>query len=517
MKSRVRKRNSPAAWLVAILIGSGACQSEDSSVRVETVVLAKGEYYGLQWGGTQVDRFHVVARRTSDEPDAGTRDETILVTPGEGGPCSLGDQIATYRTIEPRNNGKYVIGSPSPARVAIWDALDDQGRGNFRFVDLTCQTIEPQVPAVRTRDYWPIYQTDLEKLQLAVVDQDQNLSLLDPWAGTQNQIASGVTWVDPIDTSMWTIETGELVQRDPTGKEELRKGTNVTSVEFTSGEHDIAYLDEKGAFLYRGGVQRKLPKDACGINPIDGFRSGAIAYYSPCADRRLVIESPGSDPISYQSGLDDYPSPQAGRFIFTTHDDTTTTIWVILATQPEQATQLAVVPSFSLQNLLYTRSGQLLAQVVLPDNTIQLWQVDQAGEISTLFDNIVGLATAGGGTLALLQSDGTLSLLDHDATRLLWRASGVPSGGFRFVFNGNSTALAYFSQYDATTMLSRLELQFISGAHFAVDQNVREFHEVWWPEPGLLYSTAGADPTLMFARVDIPCAVSSDTAWACGF
>jgi hypothetical protein len=522
MKSRVRKRNSPAAWLVTILIGSSACQSDDSSVSVETVVLAKGEYYGLQWGGTQVERFHVVARRTSDAAVASASDEAVIVTPGQGDPCSLGDQIGSFRTIEPRNNGKYVIGSPSPARVPVWDALDDQGRGNFHFVDLTCQSIDPQVPEVSKGDYWQIYQTDLEKLQLAVVDQDQNLLLLDPWgdatdaAATQTQIASGVTWVDPIDPSIWTIENGELVQRDSTGNEQLRKGTNVSSVEFISGEHDVAWIDDHGVFVYRGGVQRKLPKDACTITQIDGFRAGAIAYFSPCGDRRLVIEASGGDPISYQSAVDDYQG-QAGRLIFTTHDDTTTKIWVVLATEPDQASQLASLPQFSLQNLLFTRSGQLQAEVQLPDNTLQLWQIDQAGQISILFDNVSDLATGGGGTLALLQTDGTLSLLDRDATRLLWRANGVPSRGFRFVFNGNSTALAYRSQYDSTTMLGRLELQFISGEHFVVDQNVSEFHEVWWPEPGLLYARMGDDPAMMFGRVDIPCQVSSDTPWACGF
>jgi hypothetical protein len=47
-----------AVW-VQLLIASAllsACESAEDSVRTEIVPLAKGEYHGARWGGTQVER-----------------------------------------------------------------------------------------------------------------------------------------------------------------------------------------------------------------------------------------------------------------------------------------------------------------------------------------------------------------------------------------------------------------------------------------------------------------------------
>jgi hypothetical protein len=93
----------------------------------------------------------------------------------------------------------------------------------------------------------------------------------------------------------------------------------------------------------------------------------------------------------------------------------------------------------------------------------------------------------------------------------------MASATYRFVFRGKASALAYLSHLDTDTRLGRLELQFLPGAHFVLDEHVREFSEVWWPERGLVYTRSGERAALNFARVEIPCETTSDTAWACGF
>ena len=70
----------------------------------------------------------------------------------------------------------------------------------------------------------------------------------------------------------------------------------------------------------------------------------------------------------------------------------------------------------------------------------------------------------------------------RDNTRVLLKAQGLTPTSFRFYFTGLDTALAYMSHVDPDTQLGRLELHFVTGEHFKIDEEVREFREVWWPE-----------------------------------
>jgi len=57
----------------------------------------------------------------------------------------------------------------------------------------------------------------------------------------------------------------------------------------------------------------------------------------------------------------------------------------------------------------------------------------------------------------------------------------------------------------------------LTGDHFVIADDVREFRDVWWPERGVLYAAGGDTPGIYFARVDIPCENTSETSFACGF
>jgi hypothetical protein len=126
----------------------------------------------------------------------------------------------------------------------------------------------------------------------------------------------------------------------------------------------------------------------------------------------------------------------------------------------------------------------------------------------------VSLIGASRGT-AWLNDTGELTLTDRNAEGTLLRASGVTR--MSFVFPGSSTALVYLSDVNLATGLGRLQLRFLTGESFVLARDVREYREVWWPERGVLYARGGAHPGIRFARVEIPCEMTSDAPWTCGF
>jgi hypothetical protein len=117
--------------------------------------------------------------------------------------------------------------------------------------------------------------------------------------------------------------------------------------------------------------------------------------------------------------------------------------------------------------------------------------------------------------LALMQPQGEVTLFDRDGEHVLLRATGVTR--FGFVFNGTSASLAYLGDVDDETGLGRVNLHFLTGEHFTLAKNVREYREVWWPERGIIYTRGGDAPAITFARVEIPCEMASESPWTCGF
>ncbi|HET6332211.1 MAG TPA: hypothetical protein VFG30_03325, partial [Polyangiales bacterium] len=164
MASRPDERLWQTAWLAVIVLGAVACTS-DEQVKLETIELAEGEFYGLAWGGTQVERFHVVAR-------PGPRGETdpnglVLVSPQRDEPCDLGS-VQRYYTQQPRSGSKYVLGSPSPARLALFDGIDEHGIGTLSFADIDCKRTDLTVPDLEADTLLRLYPPDLEQLLLGV-------------------------------------------------------------------------------------------------------------------------------------------------------------------------------------------------------------------------------------------------------------------------------------------------------------------------------------------------------------
>ncbi|HEX7481250.1 MAG TPA: hypothetical protein VF331_25840 [Polyangiales bacterium] len=487
------------------------CSGGNHVIQVETLELASGQYYGLAWGGTQVERFHVVAH--SDTRDG----DVVIISPQLATPCHLG-MLSGYQPVRPLNGGSFVLGSPSPARIAVLDMLNADGRGRLGFVGVDCQRTALEVSDISLSNAQYLASVDLMHLSLAFITSDRRLMFVDPWAQTQTTIASDVTALRSYDAGVWLVEGGQAVQRDLEGKELARYGSAVQEFLPLADTGDIAYVDEHGLFLRRKGSETKVADDACHVRSLGGFLSQAIGYSSPCASGNLVVRDGDGKTFTYDH-VPDQLIAQAGRLWFKEATATTSKLWLAQASAPSELELIGERVSFRLDNVWTSAHGKLILQARQPDGTTELWTVTttkDAASITTIETGIAALSTYQNG-MAVLKADGTFSLRRSDNMQVLVRAQGVPRSGFRFVFGANAAALAYLTRVDPGTGLGRLELHFMSGDHFVIASDVRELHEVWWPEPGILYAAGGARPGAYFARVDVPCEITSDSPWACGF
>lgn len=504
-----------AAGLCALL--ASACSSEESAgITTEIVPLAKGDYYGLMWSGTQLERFYLLAHSgTSQNPDGPER----VVSPDNDEPCAL-TGIGTTRylaPLKPRTSGKYVVGWPSPARVFLFDDIDESGVGTVRFTDIHCKPIDFEIP--EAHDLWYLFSPDLTELKLAVRLRDNTLELVDPWKQTREQIAQDVTDLSVYDTGETLIESGRLVQRDRQGKALLRRGKEVSRIWQLNGEGDVAYRDGTALWLRRGGEDKRLSDDGCDISTVDAFLPGALTFYSPCRDDapRTLHVMAGDDMYTYQSNVNAL-FIESGLIVFTTNESDKTKVWLVRGNMPSEALMVGEVPRSTLRDVGVLGNNRLFLKTQLTDKTYTVWQLE-IGTKPVLTQVAQGLlmVTATNNAFAILQDNGDLLVSNSlDAQKVLLRVPNAKSSDYAFVFGGKTTALAYLSNVQDDGMGS-LELHFLSGQHLVLAPDVREWDPVWWPERGIVYAHGGDNPGISFARIDIPCESASDTAWACGF
>jgi hypothetical protein len=175
---------------------------------------------------------------------------------------------------------------------------------------------------------------------------------------------------------------------------------------------------------------------------------------------------------------------------------------------------------FSMQALFTLRPGISALLASNPStSTFTVYVVNQGSsppQITAVADNVHSYQFSDS-AVAVQYETGDLTLLDRTLTRIILQVPSSAEAPWGLVFGGKATGFAYMTQFDPERRLGRLELSLLEGGHFVLADNVREFREVWWPERGILYATGGDNPGVSFARVDIPCENTSDTAWACGF
>jgi hypothetical protein len=252
------------------------------------------------------------------------------------------------------------------------------------------------------------------------------------------------------------------------------------------------------------------------VRTLDGFIPGALAFYSPCDARRLMIVPAVGKPFAYDLFVADFFA-QRGQLFVVTSSDTSTMIRTAVAHDPAKLlTWVEELPPIQLQNIWPIRGGRWLISGQEPDQSWALWRATDAipsaepQEVVRGADSIVN----GQRGIAWLR-DGKLTVRDQSADGTLVQDDAV--GRFSFVFPGQSLAVTYLTNIDSKTGLGTLELRFLNGDSFTLAREVREYREVWWPERGILYARGGRRAGVKFARVQIPCSQTSDSPWACGF
>jgi hypothetical protein len=511
-------RRTPPGFLLAALLF--AC-TDDAAITTGTLPLAEGNFYDLHWGGTQIERFFAIARA-----DAPSSRNVMLISPEHKEPCSLGDQVAGTWVMQPQSSAKYVIGSPSPTRIGIFSDVAEDGTQTLSFADIHCQKVDLELRGAPILKHWNLYSPNFIDLKLLVWAKDQSLTLLDPWQGEQRVVARSVT-VDPqwFQTEMWFLDGGEVVRLGHDGSELSRRGSGVTSFSRIGEKDDFTYSDAKGTFVVRSGKTKQIgPEGSCGPTPVDAFISGGVAFFSPCDSNRLVVAHDASGKrYEYESNVAAYVD-QPGALLFMTSTDSTTKLWRAESAEPSKAVLVRETERFSglVRYLPLSPSLSIMIVQRKPNAPYSVWSFDPTDEDPAAPVTVVreGVLTTYpiDDTIFAYFDTGDLVVFDQSFTKELFHAWSDPNGQWPdSAFGGKASALAYLSDFDRDTGLGRLQLHLLNGTHFELAADVRQFQEVWWPERGLVYIQGGDKPGVNFARVDIPCETTSDTAWACGF
>jgi hypothetical protein len=510
------------SWPRALaLLGAltSACETADESVRTEIVPLAEGEFHGARWGGTQVERFYTVAWGGPPSAPDGT---AVIVSAEHEQPCSLGTNVSRYTSIRPQTASKYVIGSPSPARITLLEDVDADGIGTLRFADVDCKRIDLSVPEVSNRLQSYVFQPDQTQQKIAVSTRAGAIIFVDPWKQEQHQIAENVRDFRTFETGEWLIEGDQLVKRDLEGEELMRRGKGVVSLLPLNGKGDLAYQEDSGIYTIRGGVTKRIAKNGCLSGNLEAFMPSAISYREEPCERdnfRTLHVAVGTDKTyTYGAGIIAM-SIQPGTMFYTTLRDEKTQFFLVDAVDPMKPKLIGEYPTFALDGVMTLPSRITVVISREEDGTRTIWQLQRTGDGANLVELTRGIRRIGRAemAIALLYDNGELILADGGIERVLMRVPNAQGSQFSFIMGGKALGLVYLDEVDPETGLGSLELQLLSGAHYSLAQDVREYEYVHWPERGLAYVRGGADPGISFARIEIPCEATSDAPWACGF
>ena len=506
-------------WLLSVIaLLASACDVSDDSVSTEIVPLAEGEYHGARWGGTQVERFYTVAW---NGPPSAPDGSAVIVSAEHEKPCNLGTSVSRYTSIRPQTASKYVIGSPSPARVILLEDVDDEGFGTLSFADIDCQRIDLSVPDVDRGMLTYVYEPDQTNQKIAVRNRAGSIIFVDPWAQEQHQVAENVTAFKVFETGEWLIESGELVRRDLDGMEVSRRGQDVAGLLQLNGRGDLAYQDARGIHTIRSGETKRVVKSGClYLGNLESFMPSAIGHFDlPCDTTSKLKVTVGTDKTyTYAAGITAL-SISTGMMVYTTKEGDATQVWLVDAGEPMKPKLIGEYPAFQLEGLMTLPTRMVVLISRAEDRTRTIWQLQRAGDSAALVELTRGVRgwSRAETAIALLYDSGDLVLADGALDRVVFTLSNALNSRFTFIMGGKALGLAYLDDVDPETMLGSLELHLLSGAHYTLAQDVREFEYVFWPERGLSYVAGGDEPGIRFARIDVPCEASSDAPWACGF
>jgi len=296
--------------------------------------------------------------------------------------------------------------------------------------------------------------------------------------------------------------------RELDGAEVARVGTNVTRFlpSWTRGE--VVLADGPDLYLITDLAQppQLLESNACEPQYISSAPP-LLAFLSPCAQRRLVVLD-----LDTQERTDRAESIGAWRMLndwlfYTTGPPGTSSVGELWAV-PTGFDPYKVGDDGFLWGIGFLPPDRFLVMLDVQDTKGRLgvWWVDQefaeiAADVSkftTMYDRITILTGSDGTT-------GTLKVLNPDDFSEDLVIEGVPVNGWRYSYY--APALGYLDQYDPENQVGTLTVWVVpTGDRDAVDENVAEFLELYWPNWGVLYtigSNDGAAAGIYFSEVKI--------------
>jgi len=518
-----------------------ACQSVKDEVEPTNVELARGDFSSAVWGGAQVDRFHVIAQRGPDD--------VVIWSPDHPKACSLGS-VAWYDAIQPLREGGLAWGALGKGAIQLIDSFDDNGRGTLRFTGADCAPLPLQIDDVDPSEIWTAYDSSFIAPTYVVRTSDRRLLFGDPLKAQAREVAHGVTRVELLDEGLWLVEDGEAVFRDVKGVEQARVGHGVTQL-VPIAQDELVYVDAGGLYHWVEGKPAKhFATDVSGFDVLSGFSNFTLAYLTGAG--ALVIQDAEHPRWQVDPSVYDFVS-SGGYVVYGKGDGGLglATASSFESTKPAaQTLALAWQGRFAFDSLIKRAPSELLLVahpklqvaatpdgVAPPPNPLVLLDVDtnslrvkaaladgpssmlvNAGTESQASDSLVVIRSFDHDLLTL-DDAGTLELRRLSDLGLVYRASNVGKGSLRTLFGDSLPALGYLTHVDPVTSSGDLEIYFVErGERRKLASHVRELHQVWWPETGVLYSTdasAPGGPGLWFARIPVPCSQTAGAPWTC--
>jgi len=246
--------------------------------------LAQGSFAGLTVDGSLEDGGRVLAMRYEDD-EAGFTVVPFL----DDESCEIFPAV-NFERVSSR------INLDLPAIVAVQTTRDETGRGQVRFVDFKCQDVlAPLEDANLPRVPFP----DGMARGLLLLADSNTLYFIDAEQKEQKLVAKDVQRARVSGSKLWTIESGVLVGRDEDLVEIARIGSAVEDFAPDVGQDDVAFLEGGELFGWKAGKDesdedegssdtlRQIAEDACHL---EAPSPKILAYYSPCAERKLELE-----------------------------------------------------------------------------------------------------------------------------------------------------------------------------------------------------------------------------------
>jgi hypothetical protein len=442
--------------------------------------------------------------------------------------------------------GNAISAEDQPAVVPLI-LVQGSGEPQLGFTGFDCQQLPFQLPTASLPLDVINGLPEGSGTSLLIRTPDAGLALVDPWEGSSRRLANTVRSGDPLSAFghyLW-VDGGSIVISDAALTPVEKFGEGISEFTLSTSGAELAYVeptaaDGAGTLLVVDALGSKEPmavaEDACNLRYLSIERRLHLAYFSPCAERRLVLldREDGSslviaDGVAGAPVLQNINRQTLLTYVTTSSDSTPTgTLWM-RALDPD-ATPVAIAENARANLSTVTPDGGGLLTMLDWSNTggrLVEWRGDALTDIA---DRVVEIAPLGSidGDLTLL---GNFDGVTGDLLRLQRNlslevlASGVPTrsasdDAFLANFDGNQGDLRLLNRADGSSQLlgtgvargsfklaqqfrgvmmltnrdpetntSDFEVHLLdSGEDFRLNTGVTEAREVAFPSPGFLYN-----------------------------